>query len=240
MYLKSVEKRPVMLLQLGEAPEPVRELHGSYPTWFERAWEGELAIVDGREGRPLPDPRGYAGVVVTGSSRSLVEPEPWMEVSGAFVEDAYQAGTPVLGVCFGHQLLGRVFGAAVVENPIGWEIGTCEVEVVERDPLFDGLAPRLRVNLTHRDMVDPATLPPSVRVLAGNAATPVQALAVGDHVRGIQFHPEVSGAVARGYIEARRHLLAGCDVDALVRGAVDCPDGVAVMQNFKRRFVEKS
>jgi GMP synthase (glutamine-hydrolysing) len=96
------------------------------------------------------------------------------------------------------------------------------------------------VNLTHRDLIDPATLPAAVRILAVNEQTPVQALAVGDHLRGIQFHPEVSGVVARGYIEARRHLLPGRDVDALVREATDCPDGLAVMQNFRRHFVEKA
>jgi GMP synthase (glutamine-hydrolysing) len=240
MYLKSVEKRPVMLFQLGEAPDPVRAEHGCYSAWFERAWEASLQVVDGREGAALPDPRGFAGVVISGSARSLVEPEPWMEVAGAFVEDAYRAGTPVLGVCFGHQLLGRVFGGRIVENPSGWEVGTCDVDVACEDPLFKGLPRRVRVNLTHRDMVDPSSLPSGVRVLAGNEQTPVQALAVGDHLRGIQFHPEVNGAVARGYIEARRGLLTGRDVDALIRTAVDSPDGLAVMQNFRRNFVDKA
>jgi GMP synthase (glutamine-hydrolysing) len=229
-----------MLLQLGEAPDPVRAEHGCYSQWFERAWDGPLTTVDGRDGKALPDPRGFAGVVISGSARSLVEPEAWMEVAAGFAEDAYRAGTPVLGVCFGHQLLGRVFGGKVVENPTGWEIGTCDVDLTGDDPLLVGLPRRLRVNLTHRDMVDPATLPPAVKVLASSEQTAVQVLAVGDHMRGIQFHPEVTGAVARGYIEARRHLLPGRNVEALVQSTVDCPDGLAVMQNFRRHFVDKA
>jgi GMP synthase (glutamine-hydrolysing) len=240
MSLKSVDKLPVLLLQLGEAPAPVYEAHGGYRSWFERAWEGPLALFDGRTGETPPDARDFAGVIVTGSPLSLVTPEPWMDLAGTLLERAHDVGTPVLGVCFGHQLLGRVFGGRVIENPTGWEIGSHDVDVVAEDPLFEGLGPRIRVNLTHRDVVEAASLPPAVRVLAKNAATDVQALAVSDHIRGVQFHPEIAGAVCRGYLDARRHLLVGQDPDALIAGTADSSDGLTVMRNFRRRFVEKA
>jgi GMP synthase (glutamine-hydrolysing) len=233
----------VLLLQLGEASEPIRVVHGGYAGWYERAWEGSITVFDGRGGAPAPDPRGLAGIIISGSPQSLVEPEPWMDVAGELIERAHEAGTPVLGVCFGHQLIGRVFGGRVVENPRGWEIGTHEVELTDAgaaDPLFTGLPRRLKVNLTHRDMVELETLPAGIRVLAGNTRTPIQAVAVGEHIRGIQFHPEVSGAVCRGYLESRRHLLGADDAEALLAAASDCPDGLVMMRNFRRLFVEKS
>jgi GMP synthase (glutamine-hydrolysing) len=227
---------PVMLLQLGEAMDPVREVHGGYQTWFEQAWGGAFHVVDGRPGGPLPDPRGFAAVVVTGSPASLAEPEPWMDDACELVVRARDAGTPLLGVCFGHQLIGRAAGGRVVVNPAGWEIGTCRVEIGDhgrRDWLFDGLPDALDVNLTHRDAIDPHTLPAEVRVLAGNDKTPIQAVAWGEHVRGVQFHPEITGAVARKYVAYRRHLLHGQDPEALIARTVDSPHGVKVLRNFR-------
>jgi GMP synthase (glutamine-hydrolysing) len=231
--------RPVLLLQLGEAPEAVRLVHGPFATWYERAWGGGLTTHDGREGPPLPDPRDLAGVIVSGSAASLTRPEPWMEDAAAFVVSCRDAGVPVLGVCFGHQLLAVAFGGQVEKNPRGWEIGTTPVSVLG-DPLFEGLPATLRVNMVHEDMVAPEELPAGVTPLAATDHTRVAALAIGEHVRGVQFHPEVTGAIVRGYIDARRSRLHGVDPDVLLARASDTPDGVAVLRNFRARFVEKS
>jgi GMP synthase (glutamine-hydrolysing) len=230
-----------MLLQLGEAIESVRAVHGGYATWYAREWQGEFTVVDGRGGLPQKlEPRDFAGIVVTGSARSLTRPEPWMDDAADLVIRAHAFGTPVLGVCFGHQLIGKCFGAAVVENPKGWEIGTWEVHLNARgkaDPLFEGLPETLHVNLTHQDMVGVGG---SLTVLASNSQTDVQAIAVDEHVRGIQFHPELSGVITRGYIDARRALLVGQDPDALIQRTGDCPHGVAVLRNFRKNFVEQA
>jgi GMP synthase (glutamine-hydrolysing) len=229
-----------MLLQLGEAPPDFPTELGCYHRWFEHAWDGPLELVDGRPGaRPqLPDARDYAGIIVSGSPASLAGAlEAWMDAAAELVRRAHEVGTPLLGVCFGHQLIGHAFGGRVVKNPWGWEVGTREVELNEagrRDPLFAGLPARLRVNLTHRDIVDPATCPALVRPLASNEAAALQAVAVGTHTWGVQFHPEISGAIMRGYINARRPLLTEHDCDELHAGAEDCPDAVALLANFRR------
>ncbi|MBI4512324.1 MAG: gamma-glutamyl-gamma-aminobutyrate hydrolase family protein [Deltaproteobacteria bacterium] len=236
---------PVLLLQLGEANESIRAQHGGYASWYERAWGSPLHVVDGRKPGEVPDPRGLAAILITGSAESLRKPTPWMDDAADFVRRAIDCGTPTLGACFGHQLIGYALGGKVVRNPRGWEIGSCDVALAEagaKDPLFAGVASRFRVNLTHEDMICPESLKlvelPH-RVLAWNEATPVQALAVSDHVRGVQFHPELPGAVCRAYIRERRPLLVGMDADALLAQTEDCAAGVTIMQNFRRLFVEK-
>jgi GMP synthase (glutamine-hydrolysing) len=240
MMVMNRQDRPVLLLQLGEAVDPVRQVHGGYTDWYRRAWEGDFTVHDGRQPGKAPPIRDFAALVVTGSARSLVAPEPWMDDAADLLTRAHDAGVAILGVCFGHQLIGHTFGGKVVQNPNGWEIGTMEVTISDagrQDPLFQGLPDTIRVNLSHEDIVEG-----DVQVLAGNPRTRVQALAHGEHVRGIQFHPEFTGVVTRGYLEARRRLLAakGLDVDALVADCVDCPHGVAVMRNFRRFFVERT
>jgi GMP synthase (glutamine-hydrolysing) len=231
----------ILLYKTGEtAPELVRDI-GDYELWFARVMgdgvelELHLAFNEPRH----HNLRSYDGMVITGSPRSLVAPEPWMDDAAATVREAGDAGVPVLGVCFGHQLVGYAYGGQVRRNPNGWEVGTVEVELTDegkRDALFAGLRPRLCVNQSHQDEV--ADLG-RARRLATGTRTSNQAIAVGDHVRGVQFHPEMDGVVVRRLIEHRRLVLSGDGetVDEMLARTVDTPDAEAVLRNFVRYFV---
>ncbi|HTM20612.1 MAG TPA: gamma-glutamyl-gamma-aminobutyrate hydrolase family protein [Kofleriaceae bacterium] len=241
--------RRVLLQVVGAPPGEVAAEHGDFAAFFRRAAGDaavELVIGDGL-GTPLPDLRAYDGVIMTGSPASLTEPEPWMEEAVELVRQAHESGTPLLGVCFGHQVIGAAFGGAVVENPSGWEISTWEVELSpagRADPLFADLPGRFAVNCSHRDAVAPETLAPGngITVLAGNRATPVQALAAGPAIRGVQFHPEFDGAIVRAYVRSRADRLttAGHDPAALERRGADTPHGRAVLTNFLKYFVMRA
>jgi GMP synthase (glutamine-hydrolysing) len=172
-----------------------------------------------------------------------------MEATVQLVRACFETGTPLLGVCFGHQIIGAAAGASVVPNPRGWEVATRSIELTDdgrADPLFAGIPECFTANESHRDEVDATTLPPAVRVLARNAKSAVQALALGDGVRGVQFHPEIDGAIAREFVEVRRDELRADaaargapeeDPDWLQASARDCPSAVAVLDNWVRQFV---
>jgi GMP synthase (glutamine-hydrolysing) len=234
----------ILLYKTGEtAPELVRDI-GDYEGWFARVLGDGVRL---EIHHAFSEPRhhrlsSYDGMVITGSPRSLVSPEPWMDEAAATVRRAEEAGVPVLGVCFGHQLIGYAFGGQVTRNPNGWEVGTVEIELTEEgrgDPLFHGLEARLRVNQSHQDVV--ASLG-GARRLAGGEHTSNQAIAVGEHVRGVQFHPEMDGAVVRRLIQHRRQLLNDDprrreSVDEMLARTSDTPDAEAVLRNFLRQFV---
>jgi len=199
------------------------------------------------------DVRGFDGMVITGSPLSLVAPEPWMHEAAETVRAAGAAGVPTLGVCFGHQLVAFAYGARVRMNPNGWEVGTSEIDLTtegERDPLFAGLPRRVRVNQSHRDEIwELDTASTRIRRLAGSDHTETQAIAVGEHVRGVQFHPEMSGSVVRRIIEHRRPLLEedlACrgrcrsQLGRLVEGTSDTPHGERILRHFVERFVRRA
>src|SRR5436853_3449445 len=166
---KPLSTARLLIVQTGST-----HLHGDYPRWFQRALGFEMPVLRAHAGEslgPALDRVRPQGIIVTGSPLSVVEQTPWMERLGEDLLRAGERGTPVLGVCFGHQLLARAAGGAVVQNPRGREIGTVRVQLTEagrKDVLFASWAdrPEIEVQATHLDAVDP--LPPGARVLASN------------------------------------------------------------------------
>jgi GMP synthase (glutamine-hydrolysing) len=241
----------ILLYQCGETDPNLQPHIGDYQMWFARVLGSDYVFeVHFAFDKPHHRLSGYDAMVLTGSPRSLVEPEPWMDDAAAFVRKADDAGVPVLGVCFGHQLIGYAYGGRVRTNPNGWEVGTVEVTLTVdgvSDPLFAGLPETLRVNQSHRDEV--GELGPTTRVLAAGAHTPNQAIGVGDHVRGVQFHPEMNAPVIQRLIAHRRIILSddalrrarhGYCVDTLIARSTDTPDAERVLRNFVEHWVKRT
>lgn len=241
----------VLLLKAGDAANSVRLSVGDYERWFLRTigLSGQrFDILPVHQGAPLPkDAKGYDAVMMTGSPLSVTRREPWMERAGAFMVEAGEQGIPVLGVCFGQQLLAEQYGGRVTRNPNGRETGTVEVTLSPAgrvDPLFTGLPERFAVQATHEDVV--SRLPEGATVLAGNANTANQALAFRPNVRGVQFHPEMSADAMRAVILAREETLEalareqgvppGESVPLLLSGITPTPLAHRVLMNFLEHF----
>ena len=210
----------LLIVQTGST-----HLHGDYPRWFERALGLAMPVVRAHAGEklgPALDRARPQGIIVTGSPLSVMERAPWMLELGEHLLTIGGAGTPVLGVCFGLQLLARAAGGEVVENPRGREIGTVRVRLTEagrKDPLFASWARshEIEVQATHLDAVDP--LPPGATVLASNENTAAQAFRLSETIAGVQFHPELWAEAMRDLIASRKEKLAaeGRDAQALAR-----------------------
>jgi GMP synthase (glutamine-hydrolysing) len=144
------------------------------------------------------------------------------------------ARVPVFGICFGHQMLAQALGGLVAKNRRGREIGTVSVELVSGDVLFEGVSASFRANATHVDTVE--VLPPGAVVLARSELEPNAALRFTDNAWGVQFHPEMDGAIIREFLAARRDLLAreGLDAAALLSSAADTPESAALLRRFAR------
>jgi len=197
----------LVVVQTGTAAPEIVRRHGDYPDWFNQAIGAELPVLRAYLGEPLELPVGTQGVLVTGSPLSLTLPEPWMDEVAEELLRIGERGTPVLGVCFGHQMLGRAAGPRVVQNPKGREIGTVRVQLTadgRRDPLFRGWAPEdgvIEVQATHLDAV--AEVPNEATLLASNEKCATQAFRFSDAVASVQFHPELDPDTLRAVIDSR-------------------------------------
>jgi GMP synthase (glutamine-hydrolysing) len=230
--------KPVLVVKCGSALPAVRARRGDYEDWIlagmgvARAAARVAAVQAGEE---LPDPGAVSAAVLTGSSAMVSEREAWSERAAAWLREAVAAGTPVLGICYGHQLLAHALGGRVAPNPRGREIGTVEVEALapaRDDALLGALPERLTVQATHVESV--LELPAGARLLAASRGDAHQAFSVGRRAWGVQFHPEFDAGVIRGYLEARREILRreGRDPEALLAEVRESGHGRALLRRF--------
>lgn len=223
--------KSVLLLKPGRTSS--RAVLGDYESWFGGAVEGlaRLTPVELHEGETPPPLDGFDAVIMTGSPLSVIDAHhtPWMTLAADYLLAA-SARVPVLGVCFGHQLLGWKLGATVRRNPNGRELGTVEVSLTVRDPLFAELPDVAHVQATHDDEV--ASLPTGAHLLATNAHCPVQAFAHGPRIRAVQFHPEMNAESIRFCID---HPETAAEHRARAR-ARDSMHGAIILRNFVTLF----
>ncbi|MEM7483003.1 MAG: type 1 glutamine amidotransferase [Acidobacteriota bacterium] len=178
-----------------------------------------------------------ADVLFVGGSgeHSVTRPEPFFpplfDVVGRWIDE----GRPFLGSCWGHQLLGVMFGGKVVTDPAHEEVGTLPIALTfagRADPLFESFPEQFPVHLGHHDRV--TRLPPDFVELANSAACPHQVIRQVDApVYGTQFHSEMSAGDMLDRLEWYRdgYLPAGKRPADLVRPTPEA-DGLL------RRFVE--
>jgi GMP synthase (glutamine-hydrolysing) len=240
--------RPVILLlnlyewtEAYPATNPRRNVTG----WFAR----HLPVADRIELRAAgvnddltTAAREAAAIIISGSPRDAWEDDPLNDRVLAVVDHCRTAGKPLLGVCFGHQILGRALGAKVGRHPAGYELGNVEVSLTDdgvKCPLFAGLPRELDVIESHQDAV--LELPQGARLLATGAHTQVQAFDFAGHLLGVQFHPEMDPAVLQFvWGEPRRALWRPklkFDLDARLAGLHPTPAATRILSNFVNHYV---
>lgn len=223
----------ILIVQTGSVEASISDRHGDYDAWFLDA------IPDGHQrctvcrpfaGQALPSGAAldaFDGVLLTGSRLSVRDEQPWMAPLGRWAVQVAQT-LPVLGVCFGHQLIGEALGGRVEKNPSGREAGTITITLTDagrRDPLFEGMPWDVVVQSSHSDVL--VVPPPGAIRLAGNRSTIWQAFSFGERLRCVQFHPELRPEISRD-------IFAHRGVSAAVQ---DSEHGRALLTRWDRVWV---
>lgn len=172
---------------------------GLFGAWLERARGATLHV---RSPEALDDAPATDLVVTLGSPAGAWEDIPWVHAQRRFVQQRLAEGTPVVGICFGAQLLATAIGGRAAPMGERTYVGWHENEEVA-DPVWRG--PWLRWHADHLEV------PEGTEVLARDRGT-VQAFhhraPNGTNAVGVQFHPEVSPEVANSYSHKTPDMLA--------------------------------
>jgi len=229
---------PLLIVKTGTTFASLASERGDFEDWIGAGMGLErdrVAVVAVFEGEALPDPNRFAGVVVTGSSAMVSHRETWSESTAEWLREVVRHTTPVLGICYGHQLLAHALGGRVGPNPHGRQIGTERVLLAENakdDALLAGFGSSLRAHTTHAEVV--LELPDAAARLGSSQGDPNTAFRFGTAAWGVQFHPEFDAYVMKRYIEERRSLLLAenIDADAQLAAVEECPDGARLLRRF--------
>ncbi len=185
------------ILMCGHAPVEVKDHFGDYDAMFAtllagydltfQAWNVEAMDLPG-------DPGEADGWLISGSRHGAYEPHEFIPPLEEFIRAADASKTPMIGVCFGHQIIAQALGGKVEKASVGWTVGRQEYD-------FQNLG-HLHLNAWHQDQV--ITPPQGALTLATTPSCPHAALRYGSHILTVQPHPEMNGPIIAEYVRLRR------------------------------------
>ena len=196
------------ILQTGQAPEVLRTEMGDYPEMFVRllANRGLTFKSFHVEGMEFPkDVHECDGWLITGSRHGAYEDHPFIRPLEDFIRKAFAERVPVVGICFGHQIIAQALGGKVEKFRGGWAVGPQN---------YDFGTEKVNLNAWHQDQV--VERPAAAEVVGSNAFCENAALLYGDRAFTVQAHPEYGNDFIDGLMRTRGK---GLVPDALMEDA---------------------
>ncbi|MGL6209327.1 MAG: type 1 glutamine amidotransferase [Paracoccaceae bacterium] len=194
------------ILQTGLAPDTLSEVMGDYPDMFARLLDGHgftfttYRVVESQFPAAVTDCDGW---LITGSRHGVYEDHLWIPPLEDFIRATFAARVPMVGVCFGHQIIAQAMGGKVERYAGGWAVGATD---------YDFQGEKLTLNAWHRDQVTVA--PPGAKVIATNDFCSNAALLYDDRALTVQAHPEFKPAFVDGLMQTRGRGLVPDDLMA--------------------------
>lgn len=183
------------ILLTGHVHDRLVGAHGDYIQMFETLLAGHglkfsgHAVVDMEFPASITDADGW---LLTGSKHGAYENLPFIAPLEDFIRKAYAQNVPMVGICFGHQIIAQALGGKVSKYEAGWAVGATE---------YDFGGETLKMNAWHQDQV--VEKPADAKVIASNPFCENAALVYGDRAYTIQAHPEIGDAYLAGLLEVR-------------------------------------
>jgi len=203
--------KKILIVKAGKTyPDVIREF-GDFEDWILAGMNLDplkAELLPAYKNVTLPDPDLFCGIVITGSHNDVTEHLPWVESLATWIGKLPNTTVPVLGICFGHQLLAWSLGGQVADHPGGKEMGTVEVELNDKgidNPVLNVLPKHFKAHVNHSQTVN--QLPRHAIRLAGNSFESTHAFSFGKNILGVQFHPEYTTEIMKAQIKTEYNKL---------------------------------
>lgn len=220
------------ILQTGQSPDVLRGEMGDYPDMFQNllADKGLEFRSYHVEGMDFPkDVHDCDGWLITGSRHGAYETHPFIPPLEDFIRRAYSEKVPLVGICFGHQIIAQALGGKVEKFAGGWSVGPQD---------YDFGGEKLTLNAWHQDQV--TERPPDAEVVACNEFCENAALVYGDRAYTVQAHPEFTDDFVGGLMRTRGKGVVPDPVLAAAEARLDNPNSSAEIANRIAAFFTQS
>ncbi|MBY0510307.1 MAG: type 1 glutamine amidotransferase [Rhodospirillaceae bacterium] len=190
------------ILKTGQPPRSLADHFPGYPEMIQGVLGSgyDYRTFDVQAGA-LPQPGDADAYIVTGSAAGVYDDLPWIEPLRAWLRGV-DPELPVMGICFGHQIMADAYGGKVIKSDKGWGGGLQDYAVLQHEPWMEGAGKTFAIPASHQDQVVEA--PPTARVIAGNDFCPNAGLVyTGRRAASFQGHPEFSPAYAGALVDLR-------------------------------------
>ncbi|MEZ4829843.1 MAG: amidotransferase [Bacteroidia bacterium] len=190
------------LLVCDHINENFRHIAPDYPSMFRRILPGSdlipFMVIEGAfpENAEVCD-----AYIVTGSRFSVYDEVEWVLRLKSFVREIYVSGKKYVGVCFGHQMLGEALGGKVAKSAKGWCVGVHQFSMLKEESWMAPFQPQVNLLMSCQDQV--VVLPENSIHLASSPDCEIGMFRVGEHMLGIQAHPEFTPEYDRALMESR-------------------------------------
>jgi len=202
-------------IETGLPPEHLIPRFGTYPEMIE-AWlspvlpEARFSSTSAVQGETLPALETYDGYLLTGSKYGIYEDHKWIADLRKFLVAARDAGRPIFGICFGHQIMAEAFGGKAVKSDRGWGVGAHAYQYESEAGPRDGAS-----FVFHQDQV--VEVPPGAQVVGAADHCPIGALAYDFPALSVQHHPEFSIEYIGELLDLRGNSVIPSDVTSSAR-----------------------
>jgi GMP synthase (glutamine-hydrolysing) len=190
-------RKSIALIEMGTPPQAVLDRVGSQSQWFADVlgWHSnDYRIYRPEQGDALPTKHEASSAIISGSWSMVTEGLDWSERVAEWIRTAVADQLPLLGVCYGHQLMAHALGGAVDDNPNGLEQGLKPISIASlkeiNDPLIHQLPLQFTAWLCHYQTV--TRLPKGADVLLRSQLDDHQMIRYNPITYSVQFHPEFS------------------------------------------------
>ncbi|OKO76136.1 glutamine amidotransferase [Bradyrhizobium sp. NAS80.1] len=230
----------ITIIETGQVPQKYRERHGSFPDMFERMVRAEdpaatVEIVSIPNGDALPDARKLEAILITGAAAGVYDGLEWIAPLEDFVRTAYANKTPMVGVCFGHQLIAQALGGTVRKSDNGWGIGRHVYRVLADNGVIDG--EEVAIACSHQDQVIEAPHD-ALTILSSDFTSHAGLLYANGTTLTVQPHPEFDVEFAQVCCDLRDGK-APDDVVATARESLAQPMDHAKLGGAITRFLAR-
>ena len=191
----------------------------------------EYEIFDCKRGDLPADINDFAAYIVMGSYSGAYDKDLWIYDLGSFIQDtAANSDSKLVGICFGHQMIGEVLGGKVAKSENGWGIGCLPIEFEQKNFPIQ-IPANLNLLFSHGDQI--TQLPEGARVFAHCDHCPNAGIIIDNRILGLQAHPEFSPEFLRKLIHKHSNLIGLDTARHAVESLTTQPDNPAILKTIR-------